>query len=114
MPNTITVNHISKSYGEFAAVNDLSLEVRQGSIFGLLGPNGAGKTTTIRMIVNISIPDTGEVQLFGERMSAKLQERVGYLPEDRGLYKKMKVGEQMIFFAELKSMKRDAATRRID
>jgi len=114
MPNTITVNHISKSYGEFVAVNDFSLEVKQGSIFGLLGPNGAGKTTTIRMIVNITIPDTGEVQLFGERMSAKLQERVGYLPEDRGLYKKMKVGEQMIFFAELKGMKRDAATRRID
>jgi len=114
MPNSITVSHVSKSYGDFAAVSDLSLEVRQGSIFGLLGPNGAGKTTTIRMIVNITMPDTGEIRLFGERMSAKLQERVGYLPEDRGLYKKMKVGEQLVFFAALKGMSREEAERRID
>ena len=114
MPNSITVSHVSKSYGDFAAVSDLSLEVRQGSIFGLLGPNGAGKTTTIRMIVNITMPDTGEIRLFGERMSAKLQERVGYLPEDRGLYKKMKVGEQLIFFAALKGMSREEAERRIN
>src|SRR5256885_1944638 len=114
MSNAISVHQVSKSYGDFAAVKNLSIEIKTGSIFGLLGPNGAGKTTTIRMIVNITIPDTGEVHLFGERMSAKLQERVGYLPEDRGLYKKMKVGEQMVFFAELKGMKRDAARRRID
>jgi ABC-2 type transport system ATP-binding protein len=114
MPNTISVSRISKSYGDFIAVSDLSLEVKPGSIFGLLGPNGAGKTTTIRMIVNITIPDTGEIRLFGERMSDKLQERVGYLPEDRGLYKKMKVGEQLLFFAALKGMKPDAAARQID
>lgn len=114
MSHTITVNHISKSYGEFVAVNDLSLEVRQGSIYGLLGPNGAGKSTTIRMIVNITMPDCGEIRLFGEPMNERLQERVGYLPEDRGLYKKMKVGEQLLFFAELKGLDRNEAKRRVD
>lgn len=118
MQNAISVNHISKNYGDFAAVRDLSLAVKSGSIYGLLGPNGAGKSTTIRMIVNITIPDSGEIRLFGEQVStqnaAKLQERIGYLPEDRGLYKKMKVGEQLEFFAELKGLSRDEARRRID
>ena len=114
MSHTITVNHISKSYGELVAVNDLSLEVHQGSIFGLLGPNGAGKSTTIRMIVNITMPDQGEIRLFGEPMNERLQERVGYLPEDRGLYKKMKIGEQLLFFAELKGLKRNDAKKRVD
>lgn len=114
MPKAISVREVSKSYGDFVAVNNLSLEVEQGSIFGLLGPNGAGKSTTIRMIVNITMPDTGEIQLFGKPMTADLQERVGYLPEDRGLYKKMKVGEQLVFFAELKGLARDEAKRRID
>jgi len=114
MSNAISVNQISKSYGDFLAVNDLSMEVKTGSIFGLLGPNGAGKSTTIRMIVNIILPDTGRIMLFGQPMSAKLQERVGYLPEDRGLYKKMKVGEQLAFFAELKGLRRQEALKRID
>ncbi len=114
MPNAISVNRISKSYGDFVAVADLSLEIKQGSIFGLLGPNGAGKSTTIRMIVNITIPDSGEIRLFGQPMDAKLQERVGYLPEDRGLYKKMKVGEQLAFFAELKGLSHREADKRID
>ncbi|MBI1764326.1 MAG: ATP-binding cassette domain-containing protein [Acidobacteria bacterium] len=114
MSNTISVKHISKSYGDFTAVQDLSLEVHAGSIFGLLGPNGAGKSTSIRMIVNITIPDSGEIRLFGEPMNEKLQERVGYLPEDRGLYKKMKIGEQLLFFAELKGLKHAAAKRRVD
>lgn len=114
MSNAISVNQISKSYGEFVAVNQLSLEVKQGSIFGLLGPNGAGKSTTIRMMVNITMPDTGEIRLFGQPMNAKLQERVGYLPEDRGLYKKMKVGEQLAFFAELKSVPHREVEKRID
>ena len=114
MPNAISVNQISKSYGEFVAVNNLSLEVKEGSIFGLLGPNGAGKSTTIRMMVNITMPDTGQILLFGQPMNSKLQERVGYLPEDRGLYKKMKVGEQLAFFAELKSIPRLEAEKRID
>jgi ABC-2 type transport system ATP-binding protein len=114
MSNAISVSQISKSYGDFVAVNNLSLEVKQGSIFGLLGPNGAGKSTTIRMMVNITMPDTGEIRLFGQPMNSKLQERVGYLPEDRGLYKKMKVGEQLAFFAELKSIPRQEAEKRID
>ncbi len=114
MTNTISVKHISKSYGDFTAVHDLSLEVQPGTIYGLLGPNGAGKSTSIRMIVNITIPDSGEIRLFGEPMNEKLQERVGYLPEDRGLYKKMKIGEQLLFFAELKGMKHADAKRRVD
>lgn len=114
MTNTISVKHISKSYGDFTAVADLSMEVKPGSIYGLLGPNGAGKSTSIRMIVNITMPDSGEIRLFGEPMNEKLQERVGYLPEDRGLYKKMKIGEQLLFFAELKGLKRAEAKRRVD
>jgi ABC-2 type transport system ATP-binding protein len=114
MSNAISVDRISKSYGDFVAVNELSLKVKTGSIFGLLGPNGAGKSTTIRMIVNITMPDTGQITLFGQPMSAILQERVGYLPEDRGLYKKMKVGEQLAFFAELKGVRSQEAHRRID
>lgn len=114
MANAISVHQIRKSYGDFVAVNDLSLEVKEGSIFGLLGPNGAGKSTTIRMIVNITMPDAGEIRLFGQPMTARLQERVGYLPEDRGLYKKMKVGDQLVFFAELKGIPRAEAEKRID
>ena len=114
MSNAISVDRISKSYGDFVAVNELSIEVKTGSIFGLLGPNGAGKSTTIRMIVNITMPDSGQITLFGRPMSAKLQQRVGYLPEDRGLYKKMKVGEQLAFFAELKGLPRQEAYSRID
>ncbi|MGH9843068.1 MAG: ABC transporter ATP-binding protein [Blastocatellia bacterium] len=118
MQNAISVNQISKSYGDFVAVSNLSLDVKPGAIFGLLGPNGAGKSTTIRMLVNITMPDTGEIRLFGEPITsqnaAKLQERIGYLPEDRGLYKKMKVGQQLEFFAELKGLARDEARKRID
>lgn len=114
MTNTISVQRVSKYFGDFMAVNDLSLEVPPGTIFGLLGPNGAGKTTTIRMIVNITVPDKGEVRLFGEAMSAKLQERVGYLPEDRGLYKKMVVGEQLAFFATLKGVPKNKTAKLID
>src|SRR6185436_7564172 len=102
---TLTLDHVSKSFGDFVAVRDLSLQVRRGRIFGLIGPNGAGKTTTIRMIVNITVPDSGRVELFGQPMSTALQDRIGYLPEERGLYKRMKVGEQLRFFAELKDVK---------
>ncbi|QQS49193.1 MAG: ATP-binding cassette domain-containing protein [Acidobacteriota bacterium] len=114
MTNAITVSQVTKSYGDFVAVDKLSLEVRQGSIFGLIGPNGAGKSTTIRMIVNITMPDSGEIRLFDQPMNSKLQERVGYLPEDRGLYKKMKVHEQLAFFAELKGLSHLEAEKRID
>lgn len=114
MPKSITVTNITKRYGDFVAVDGLSFEIPQGSIFGLLGPNGAGKTTTIRMLVNVTVPDSGEVRLFGEPMSDKLQERVGYLPEDRGLYKKMKVGEQLTFFARLKGVPHREIEPRVD
>jgi len=111
---TLVLEHVSKSFGEFAAVSDLSLQVRPGRVFGLIGPNGAGKTTTIRMIVNITVPDSGRVELFGQTMSTALQDRIGYLPEERGLYKRMKIGEQLRFFAELKDLRGAEAEKRID
>jgi ABC-2 type transport system ATP-binding protein len=111
---TLVLEHVSKSFGEFAAVTDLSLQVRPGRVFGLIGPNGAGKTTTIRMIVNITVPDSGRIELFGRQMNTALQDRIGYLPEERGLYKRMKVGEQLRFFAELKDLRGKEAEARID
>src|SRR3989454_12623946 len=111
---TLVLDHVSKTFGDFTAVSDLSLQVRPGRVFGLIGPNGAGKTTTIRMIVNITIPDTGSIELLGQRMTTALQDRIGYLPEERGLYKKMKVGEQLRFFAELKDLRGAEANRRVD
>ena len=111
---TLVLEHVTKRYGEFTAVNDLSLKVRPGRVFGLIGPNGAGKTTTIRMIVNIIIPDSGSIALFGQQMTSALQDRIGYLPEERGLYKKMKIGEQLRFFAELKGLRGKEADERID
>src|SRR6267154_3237574 len=101
---TVSINNITKTYGEFTAVSDLSLAVYPGRVFGLLGPNGAGKTTTIRMIVNITAPDSGRIEMFGQTMSTAMQDRIGYLPEERGLYKRMKIGEQLRFFAELKDL----------
>jgi ABC-2 type transport system ATP-binding protein len=111
---TLVLDRVSKSFGDFTAVSDLSLQVRPGRVFGLIGPNGAGKTTTIRMIVNITAPDSGRVELFGQTMSTALQDRIGYLPEERGLYKRMKIGEQLRFFAELKSLRGAEAEKRID
>src|SRR5882672_7959639 len=111
---TVKLDRVSKSFGEFKAVSELSLAVRAGRIFGLLGPNGAGKTTTIRMIVNITAPDTGSIELFGRHIDPELQDRIGYLPEERGLYKKMKVGDQLRFFAELKNVSGREADVRID
>jgi ABC-2 type transport system ATP-binding protein len=111
---TVLVDRVTKSFGEFTAVNELSLEVRAGRIYGLLGPNGAGKTTTIRMIVNITAPDSGAIKIFGRTITPELQDRIGYLPEERGLYKKMKIGDQLKFFAELKNIKGKEADRRVD
>jgi ABC-2 type transport system ATP-binding protein len=112
--NVVELRNVTKRFDEFVAVNDLSFEVRQGTIFGFLGPNGAGKTTSIRMIVNITAPDDGEIKVLGEHVSAAIQQRIGYLPEERGLYKKMKVGEQLIFFAALKGVKTAEAAKRAD
>ncbi|HET9528790.1 MAG TPA: ATP-binding cassette domain-containing protein [Blastocatellia bacterium] len=112
--NVIEIKNVTKRFDEFVAVRDLSFEVRKGSIFGLLGPNGAGKTTTIRMIVNIFAPDNGSVLVLGDHVSPETQHRIGYLPEERGLYKKMKVGEQLVFFASLKGVGSSEAARRVD
>ncbi len=110
----LALNNVTKRFDEFVAVDDLSLEVQPGKIFGLIGPNGAGKTTTIRMIVGITMPDSGSVELFGRRMNSKLQEEIGYLPEERGLYKKMKVSEQLRFFRQMKGMTSADAERAAD
>ncbi|MGH9824769.1 MAG: ABC transporter ATP-binding protein [Blastocatellia bacterium] len=112
--NVAEVDKVTKRFDEFTAVSALSFGVKEGSIFGLLGPNGAGKTTTIRMIVGIFAPDQGEVRVLGKRVTAELQQRIGYMPEERGLYKKMKVVDQLMFFAELKGVQPADAGRRID
>jgi len=111
---TLVLERVTKRFGAFTAVSDLSLQVRPGRVFGLIGPNGAGKTTTIRMIVNITAPDSGRIELFGQQMNTALQDRIGYLPEERGLYKKMKVGEQLRFFAELKDLRGQEADKRVN
>ena len=111
---SLRVSNITKRFGDFTAVEDLSFDVRAGRVFGFLGPNGAGKTTTIRMIVGITAPDEGSISLFGEPVSYATQNRIGYLPEERGLYKKMKVVDQLKYFAELKGVSRSAADKRID
>jgi ABC-2 type transport system ATP-binding protein len=111
---TVSIDRINKRFGEFAAVTDLSLAVYPGRVFGLLGPNGAGKTTTIRMIVNITAPDSGRIELFGRPITPALQDRIGYLPEERGLYRKMKVGDQLKFFAALKNVVSGVAEERVD
>ena len=111
---TLRVEHVSKRFGNFTAVEDLSFEVRAGRVFGFLGPNGAGKTTTIRMIVGITAPDEGRVELFGSAISNELQNRIGYLPEERGLYKKMKILDQLRYFAALKGVAQAEADKRID
>jgi ABC-2 type transport system ATP-binding protein len=103
---TLRARNVTKRFGDFTAVEDISFEVRAGRVFGFLGPNGAGKTTTIRMIVGITAPDEGSVELFGERISHRSQDRIGYLPEERGLYKKMKIVDQLQYFAALKGMSR--------
>jgi ABC-2 type transport system ATP-binding protein len=111
---TLRVESATKRFGDFAAVEDLSFDVRAGRVFGFLGPNGAGKTTTIRMIVGITAPDEGSIKLFGESGTQHLQDRIGYLPEERGLYKKMKIVDQLRYFAALKDVPRAEADKRID
>jgi ABC-2 type transport system ATP-binding protein len=111
---TVKLDRVSKSFGEFTAVKELSLDVRAGRIFGLLGPNGAGKTTTIRMIVNITAPDSGSISLFGRTINAEVQDRIGYLPEERGLYRRMRVVDQLRFFAELKNVRGKHVEAKID
>ena len=112
MSNILTVERVSKSYTGHKALNDVSLEVPRGAIYGLLGPNGAGKTTLIRVITRITLADAGRVLMDGKQITANDVFHIGYMPEERGLYKKMKVGEQAMFFARLKGMsRRDAEAR---
>ena len=109
----LKIENISKSYSDHQALNNISLEIPEKSIFGLLGPNGAGKTTLIRIITMIIEQDHGQVSLNGEKMTTELVRKIGYLPEERGLYKKMKVGEQLQYLARLKGLARSEATKRI-
>ncbi|QMW05109.1 ABC transporter ATP-binding protein [Spirosoma foliorum] len=102
--NILETHHIVKQYAEHRALDDVSLSVPKGCIFGLLGPNGAGKTSLIRIINQITAPDSGEVILDGEHLNPSHIKRIGYLPEERGLYKKMKVGEQLLYLAQLKGL----------
>ena len=109
----ITCKNITKKFGTFTALNNVSLEIPQGKIFGLLGPNGAGKTTLIRIINQITLPDSGELLFNGQPIKPSDVEYIGYLPEERGLYKKMKVGEQAIYLARLKGMTTQQATAQL-
>lgn len=112
MDSILSVQHVTKSYTGHVALDDVSLEVPRGSVYGLLGPNGAGKTTLIRVINRITLADQGRVMLDGKEISVDDIFHIGYMPEERGLYKKMRVGEQAIFFARLKGLdKRDAEKR---
>ena len=108
----LCVEHVTKRYATHTALHDVSLAIPRGAVYGLLGPNGAGKTTLIRIINRITAPDEGRVLLGGRCLAPEDVRRIGYLPEDRGLYKKMKVGEQALYFAQLKGLsKREAALR---
>ncbi|HZW39588.1 MAG TPA: ATP-binding cassette domain-containing protein [Ignavibacteriaceae bacterium] len=108
----VEVKNLSKSFGDLKAVNDISFNVSEGSVFGLLGRNGAGKTTTIRMMMNIYEPDKGEVLIRGVKMGQDFRNQVGYLPEERGLYKKMKVLDTILYFAELKGKRNKETEKR--
>lgn len=111
--NLLETHGLEKCYGNYQALTDLSVAVPQGSIYGLLGPNGAGKTTFIRIINQITGPDKGQVLFAGKPLSSTDIYRIGYLPEERGLYRKMKVGEQALFLAQLKGLDRATATKRL-
>src|ERR1700712_1873705 len=108
----LSIRNIVKQYAGHRALNDVSLEVETGKIFGLLGPNGAGKTSLIRIINQITAPDSGEIFFNGEKLSQVHVERIGYLPEERGLYKKMEIGEQIVYLARLKGLSREEAINR--
>jgi ABC-2 type transport system ATP-binding protein len=108
----VEVSHVTKSYADKIAVDDLSFSVNQGEIFGLIGPNGAGKTTTIRMMMDIIRPDSGNVTIFGEKLGEATKNSLGYLPEERGLYKKLRVLDVIIYLATLKGMDKHAAAEK--
>ena len=113
MMEAVVVEHVSKRFDTVVAVDNLSLRVEQGAVFGLLGPNGAGKTTSLRMIMHIMAPDEGTIQVMGQPASARTQDLIGYLPEERGLYPRMKVREVLVFLASLKGLSTAEATTRV-
>ena len=113
MEKLLVADNVSKSFGDYKALNDISIEVPRGSIFGLLGPNGAGKTTFIRIINQITMPDSGAVFLDGRPLQPDDIQHIGYLPEERGLYKSMKVGEQALYLAQLKGLSKQEAKIRL-
>jgi ABC-2 type transport system ATP-binding protein len=112
--NVLELNNVVKTYQKHIAVNDVSFNVPQGSIFGLLGPNGAGKTSLIRIITTITRADSGSVMLNGERLNSRHPSEIGYMPEERGLYKKMKVGEHLLYLAQLKGLSKANAKKEIN
>jgi ABC-2 type transport system ATP-binding protein len=111
LSGAVIVNHITKNYGSFRAVDDLSFEIKSGEIFALLGPNGSGKTTTIRMILDVIRPDSGTIQVLGGPITDEAKNRIGYLPEERGLYRGVPVLEMMMYLGSLKGMNRAEARR---
>ncbi len=113
MEKLLVAEHVSKSFGDYKALNNISIEVPRGSIFGLLGPNGAGKTTFIRIINQITMPDSGTILLDGKPLQPNDIQNIGYLPEERGLYKSMKVGEQVLYLAQLKGLSKQEASIRL-
>ena len=113
MRNLLEIQNVVKKYGDFTALNDVSLSVPKGSVFGLLGPNGAGKTSLIRIINQITLPDSGTILLDGKPLEPNDVEHIGYLPEERGLYKSMKVGEQALYLAQLKGLSKNEAKKRL-
>src|SRR5512138_1231078 len=110
--SAITVENVTKRYGNFTAVNDLSFEVERGEIFAMLGPNGSGKTTTIRMILDILRPDTGRIDVLGGPINEEKKNRIGYLPEERGMYRNVQVIEMMVYLGQLKGMSTHDARQR--
>jgi ABC-2 type transport system ATP-binding protein len=109
----LSIRNIVKQYANHRALDNVSIEIETGSIFGLLGPNGAGKTSLIRIINQITAPDSGEILINGEKLNSSHISQIGYLPEERGLYKKMEIGEQMLYLAQLKGMSKSDATKKI-
>lgn len=114
MGTILEVNNVVKKYGDYVALNEVSLTVPKGSIYGLLGPNGAGKTSLLRIINQITMPDSGEIIFDGERLSSKHIQYIGYLPEERGLYKTMKVGEQCLYLAQMKGLSKAEAKKQLE
>lgn len=113
MEHLLRVEHVTKRFANHTALDDVSVSVPRGSVYGLLGPNGAGKTTLIRVVNRITAPDSGRIFLGDKEITTEDVRRIGYLPEERGLYKKMKVGEQAVFFARLKGLSRAEAVARL-